>query len=118
MQAATAAMLAIACTACVADRQLQQLPTDDQLPWLVPGTTVRADIEQRLGPPGKTIEGDRIAVWSLVPDDRGGLRPRAATDGAPRASWRYVRPKEADETSLVVAFDPQQRAARVSLVKL
>jgi hypothetical protein len=76
------------------------------LPWLVEGTTTRAEIEQRIGPPGEVYNADgRACLWWF---DANGIAVRAEPAGR----------KNDGPRSLVVVFGEGERAQRVSLVQL
>jgi hypothetical protein len=76
-----------------------------ELPWLVKGTTTRAEIEQHLGPANEVYGAQPSYIWWL--DENGDV----VRDGPAMADRVASR-------SLVVVFGAGERAQRVSLVQL
>ena len=76
-----------------------------ELPWIVVGTTTRAEIELQLGPPGKVYSHGSGCLWWF--DGDGHVVP-----GAPPEDVSYA------PRNLVVVFGEGERAQRVSQVQI
>jgi hypothetical protein len=93
-----AGALAGACAACIGDNYRQRVPLPERLAWLHEGTTERSEVFERLGPPRRSFENERIQIWDVylqVGDE----------------AWTT-------DHTLVLVFGEDQRVVRSSVVRL
>ncbi len=91
-----ALVLAAPCTACLSDSYRHRVPLPERLAWLHEGTTERSEVLERLGPPQRSFENERIQTWDVC--------------------WEPVDEGWDPHHTLVLVFDASQRIVRASLV--
>jgi hypothetical protein len=123
LRSSTVTLVAIACAGCAAERELARHDAAALLPWLVPGTTSRSDVEAELGAARSSMEAGRILCWTLTSGHLASLR-QGRPLGLRGTRW-YREPWGAagqerfeGNVHVVVVFDAQHRAERVSLLEI